>query len=93
MYNYPMIAWVFGIPFGMNFIEIHGSDAISNLTSDFQGSLISMVGLTIFPGALIGILGGIVASNNICLPLKMTLDGDSDKNMGANRGMPFINDE
>jgi hypothetical protein len=57
MYNYSMIEWVFDIPFGMNFIEIHGSDAISNLTSDFQGSLISMVGLTIFPEALMGIIG------------------------------------
>jgi hypothetical protein len=93
MFNYPMIAWVFGIPFGMNFVEIQGIDAISNLSSDFQGSLMSMVGLTILPGALMGIIGGIVASNKICLPPKMILDGDSDKNMGANRGMSFITEE
>jgi hypothetical protein len=93
MFNYPMTAWVFGIPFGMNFVEIQGIDAIGNLSSDFQDSLMSMVGLTILPGALMGILGGIIASNKICLPPKLFINCTSNKNMDANGGMPYVTEE
>ena len=93
IFNFPMIAWVFGIPLGMNFDEIQSIDAISNLYSDFQNSLMSMVVLTILPGALMGILGGIIVSSKICLPPKMILDGVSNKNMDVNGSTFYITDE
>jgi hypothetical protein len=93
MFNFPMIAWVFGIPLGMNFDEIQSVDAISNLYSDFQDRLMSMVGLTILPGALMGILGGIIVSRKIFLSPKMILEGVSNKNMDVNGSMSYITDE
>ena len=93
MFNFPMIAWVFGIPLGMNFDEIQSVDAISNLYSGFQDRLISMVGLTILPGALMGILGGIIVSSKIFLSPKMILYGVSNKNMDVNGAMSYITDE
>jgi hypothetical protein len=93
VFNYPMIAWVFGIPFGMDFIDIQGIDAIGNLTSDFQDSLMSIFALTTVPGALMGVLGGIVASNKICSPTKMVREDARSKNMNQNRDMSHITEE
>jgi hypothetical protein len=93
MFNFPMIAWVFGNPLGMNFDEIQSTDAISNLYSDFQERLMSMIGITILPGALMGILGGIIVSSKICLPPKMILDSASNKNTEVNGSMTYITDE
>lgn len=93
MFGFPMIAWVFGIPLGMNFDEIQSIDSISNLYSDFQARLVSMVGLTILPGALMGILGGIIVSSKIFLLPKVILDGVSNQNMEVNGSMSYITDE
>jgi hypothetical protein len=93
MFNYPMIAWVFSIAFGMDFVDMQGIAAIGNLTSDFQNSLISILTLTTVPGALIGVLGVIVASNKICSPTKMIHENARIKNMSVNRSMAYITDE
>jgi hypothetical protein len=65
MFSYPMITWVFSIPLGMNYVGMEGSEAINNLTSDFKNSFVSILALTMIPGALMGILGAFVASDKI----------------------------
>jgi hypothetical protein len=93
VFNYPMIVWVFGIPFGMDFIDMQGIDATGNLTSDFQDSLLSIFAISTVPGALMGVLGGIVASNKICSPTKMIREDARSKNTNQNRGMSYVTDE
>lgn len=65
MFSYPMITWVFSIPLGMDYVGMEGIEAINNLTSDFKNSFVSILALTMIPGALMGILGAFVASNKI----------------------------
>lgn len=65
MFNYPMITWVFSIPLGMDYVGMEGIEAINNLTSDFKNSFVSILALTMIPGALMGILGAFVASDKI----------------------------
>jgi hypothetical protein len=65
MFSYPMITWVFSIPLGMNYVGMEGIEAINNLTSDFKNSFVSILALTMIPGALMGILGAFVASDKI----------------------------
>ncbi|MGC2562579.1 MAG: hypothetical protein WA326_06190 [Nitrososphaeraceae archaeon] len=93
VFNYPMIVWVFGTPYGMDFIDMQGIDAIGNLTSDFQASLLSIFAITTVPGALMGVLGGIVASNKICSPTKMIRKDARSKNTNQSRGMSYVTDE
>ncbi|MGH9890364.1 MAG: hypothetical protein ACRD4Z_03045 [Nitrososphaeraceae archaeon] len=93
VFNYPMIVWVFGTPFSMDFMDMQGIDAIGNLTSDFQASLLSIFAITTVPGALMGVLGGIVASNKICSPTKMIREDARSKNTNQSRGMSYVTDE
>jgi hypothetical protein len=65
MFSYPMITWVFSIPLGMNYVGMEGIEAINNLTSDFKNSFVSILALTMIPGALMGILGAFLASDKI----------------------------
>jgi MFS-type transporter involved in bile tolerance (Atg22 family) len=65
MFSYPMITWVFSIPLGMNYVGMEGIEAINNLTSDFKNSFVSILALTMIPGALMGILGTFLASDKI----------------------------
>jgi hypothetical protein len=65
MFSYPMITWVFSIPLGMNYVGMEGIEAINNLTSDFKNSFVSILALTMIPGALMGILGAFVGSDKI----------------------------
>jgi hypothetical protein len=65
MFSYPMVTWVFSIPLGMNYVGMEGIEAINNLTSDFKNSFVSILALTMIPGALMGILGAFVASDKI----------------------------
>jgi hypothetical protein len=65
MFSYPMITWVFSIPLGMNYVGMEGIEAINNLTSDFKNSFVSILALTMIPGALMGIFGAFVASDKI----------------------------
>ena len=65
MFSYPMITWVFSIPLGMDYVGMEGIEAINNLTSDFKNSFVSILALTMIPGALMGILGAFVASDKI----------------------------
>jgi hypothetical protein len=88
-----MVVWVFGTPFGMDFIDMQGIDAIGNLTSDFQASLLSIFAITTVPGALMGVLGGIVASNKIYSPTKMIREDARSRNMNQNRDMSHITEE
>jgi hypothetical protein len=65
MFSYPMVTWVFSIPLGMNYVGMEGIEAINNLTSDFKNSFVSILALTMIPGALMGIFGAFVASDKI----------------------------
>jgi hypothetical protein len=65
MFSYPMITWAFSIPLGMNYVGMEGIEAINNLTSDFKNSFVSILALTMIPGALMGILGAFLASDKI----------------------------
>jgi hypothetical protein len=60
MFSFPMITWVFSIPFGMNFASMEGMEAIGSLASDFRDTLTSTLSLTAVPGAIMGILGAIL---------------------------------
>jgi hypothetical protein len=56
---------VFSIPLGMNYVGMEGIEAINNLTSDFKDSFVSILALTMIPGALMGILGAFLVSDKI----------------------------
>lgn len=80
MFSYPMITWVFSIPLGMNYVGMEGIEAINNLTSDFKNSFVSVLALTMIPGALLGILGAIVASAKIYSSPKLIHEKSHSKN-------------
>ena len=79
MFSYPMITWVFSIPLGMNYVGMEGIEAINNLTSDFKNSFVSILTLTMIPGALMGILGAIVASDKIYSSPKLNYEQSHTK--------------
>jgi len=80
MFSYPMITWVFSIPLGMDYVAMEGIEAINNLTSDFKNSFVSILALTMIPGALMGILGAFVASDKIYSSPKLTHEESHSKN-------------
>ena len=80
MFSYPMITWVFSIPLGMDYVAMEGIEAINNLTSDFKNSFVSILALTMIPGALMGILGAFVASDKIFSSPKLTHEESHSKN-------------
>lgn len=80
MFSYPMITWVFSIPLGMNYVGMEGIEAINNLTSDFKNSFVSILALTMIPGALMGILGAFVASDKIYSSSKLIHAESHSKN-------------
>lgn len=69
IFSYPMIAWIYSIPFGMSFVSMEGIEAIGNLASDFQNSLRSILPFTVVPGAVIGMLGAILTLNKTHSPI------------------------
>lgn len=69
IFSYPMIAWIYSIPFGMSFVSMEGIEAIGNLASDFQNSLRSIIPFTVVPGAIIGMLGAILTLNKTHSPI------------------------
>lgn len=69
IFSYPMITWIYSIPFGMNFASMEGIEAIGNLGSDFQNSLRSILAFTVVPGAIIGMLGAILILDKAHSPI------------------------
>jgi hypothetical protein len=80
MFSYPMITWVFSIPLGMNYVGMEGIEALNNLTSDFKKSFVSILALTMIPGALMGILGAFVVSDKIYPSPKLIHEENHNKN-------------
>jgi hypothetical protein len=80
MFSYPMITWVFSIPLGMNYVGMEGIEAINNLTSDFKNSFVSILALTMIPGALMGILGAFLASDKIYSSANLIHEESHSKN-------------
>jgi hypothetical protein len=80
MFSYPMITWAFSIPLGMNYVGMEGIEAINNLTSDFKNSFVSILALTMIPGALMGILGAFLASDKIYSSPKLIHEESHSKN-------------
>ena len=80
MFSYPMITWVFSIPLEMHYVGMEGIEAINNLTSDFKNSLVSILALTMIPGALMGILGAFLASDKIYSSPKLIHEESQSKN-------------
>ena len=68
IFSYPMIVWVFAIPFDMQIANLEGIEAISILTSNFLGTLPTALSITIVPGALMGMLGAYIFSKKIAVP-------------------------
>jgi hypothetical protein len=85
MFSYPMITWVFSIPLGMHYVGMEGIEAINNLTSDFKNSFVSILALTMIPGALMGILGAFVASDKIYSSTKLIHGESHTKNHASIR--------
>ena len=82
IFSYPMITWIYSIPFGMNFASMEGIEAIGNLTSDFQNSLMSILAFTVVPGAIIGMLGAILILDKTHPPIGKVRNQASSANMG-----------
>ena len=80
MFSYPMITWVFSIPLEMHYVGMEGIEAINNLTSDFKNSFVSILALTMIPGALMGILGAFLASDKIYSSPKLIHEESHSKN-------------
>lgn len=70
IFSYPMLAWVFAIPFNMQIANLQGIEAVSILTSDFLGTLPAALAITLVPGALMGIVGAYISSKKIAIPRK-----------------------
>jgi hypothetical protein len=83
IFSYPMITWIYSIPFGMNFASMEGIEAIGNLASDFQNSLTSILAFTVVPGALVGMLGAILTLNKTHSPIGKVRNEATSANMGV----------
>jgi hypothetical protein len=81
IFSYPMITWIYSIPFGMNFASMEGIEAIGNLASDFQNSLRSILAFTVVPGAIIGMLGAILTLNKTHSPIGKVRNQATSANM------------
>jgi hypothetical protein len=68
IFGYPMLAWVFAIPFEMQIANLQGIEAVSVLTSDFVSTLPTALAITIVPGSLMGIAGAYISSKKIAIP-------------------------
>ena len=69
IFNYPMLTWAFAIPLDMPIANQQGMQAIANLTSNFLSTLPIMVSITLVPAALMGLLGALLVSNKITIPI------------------------
>jgi hypothetical protein len=83
IFGYPMITWIYSIPFGMNFVSIEGIEAIGNLASNFQNSLTSILAFTVVPGAIIGMLGAILTLKKTHSPIGKVRNEATSANMGV----------
>jgi hypothetical protein len=68
IFSYPMLVWVFAIPFDMQIANLQGIEAVSILTSNFLGTLPAVLAITLVPGALMGIVGAYISSKKIAMP-------------------------
>jgi hypothetical protein len=82
IFGYPMITWIYSIPFGMNFASMEGIEAIGNLGSDFQNSLRSILAFTVVPGAIIGMLGAILILDKAHSPIGKVRNQASGADIG-----------
>lgn len=82
IFGYPMITWIYSIPFGMNFASMEGIEAIGNLGSDFQNSLRSILAFTVVPGAIIGMLGAILILDKAHSPIGRVRNQASGADIG-----------
>ena len=82
IFSYPMITWIYSIPFGMNFASMEGIEAIGNLGSDFQNSLRSILAFTVVPGAIIGMLGAILILDKAHSPIGRVRNQASGADIG-----------
>jgi hypothetical protein len=82
IFSYPMITWIYSIPFGMNFASMEGIEAIGNLGSDFQNSLRSILAFTVVPGAIIGMLGAILILDKAHSPIGKVRNQASGADIG-----------
>jgi hypothetical protein len=69
IFNYPMLTWAFAIPLDMPIANQQGMQAIANLTSNFLSTLSVMLSITLVPAALMGLLGALLVSNKITIPI------------------------
>lgn len=69
IFNYPMLTWAFAIPLDMPIANQQGMQAIANLTSNFLSTLPVMLSITLVPAALMGLLGALLVSNKITIPI------------------------
>ena len=69
IFNYPMLTWAFAIPLDMPIANQQGIQAIANLTSNFLSTLPVMLSITLVPAALMGLLGALLVSNKITIPI------------------------
>jgi hypothetical protein len=69
IFNYPMLTWAFAIPLDMPIANQQGMQAIANLTSNFLSTLPVMLSITLVPAALMGLLGALLVSKKIIIPI------------------------
>jgi hypothetical protein len=62
-----MLTWAFAIPLDMQFVDLQGIEAISNLTSNFLSTLSTILAITLVPGTLMGIAGAFLSSKKLTL--------------------------
>ena len=67
IFGYPMLTWAFAIPLDMQFVDLQGIEAISNLTSNFLSTLSTILAITLVPGILMGIAGAFLSKKLMLL--------------------------
>ena len=67
IFGYPMLTWAFAIPLDMQFVHLQGTEAISNLTSNFLSTLSTILATTLVPGILMGIAGAFLSKKLMLL--------------------------
>ena len=67
IFGYPMLTWAFAIPLNMQFVNLQGIEAISNLTFNFLSTLSTILAITLVPGTLMGIAGAFLSSKKLTL--------------------------
>jgi hypothetical protein len=61
IFGYPMLTWAFAIPLDMQFVDLQGIEAISNLTFNFLSTLSTVLAITLVPGTLMGMAGAFLS--------------------------------